>query len=85
MVTAGQRDDDFTTRLRSSPVQSTSDTVRDFEQNKAATRRNVAAFLHVNGLNRSLLYGHCGKKFAAKVPGEVLQSPAPGADTETFV
>jgi hypothetical protein len=30
-------------------------------------------------------YGHCGKKFSEKVPGEVSQSPAPGADTETFV
>ena len=30
-------------------------------------------------------YGHCGKKFAPKVPGEVLQVPAPGADSETFV
>jgi hypothetical protein len=27
-------------------------------------------FLQVNSLNRSLLYGHCGKKFAAKVPGD---------------
>jgi hypothetical protein len=34
---------------------------------------------------QALAYGHCGKKFAAKVPGEGIQSPAPGADTETFV
>src|SRR4029453_10646267 len=31
----------------------------------------MAAFLHVNGLNRSLLYGHCGKKFAE--PPSVVQ------------
>jgi hypothetical protein len=30
-------------------------------------------------------YGQFGKKFASKVAGEVLQSPAPGADTVTFV
>jgi hypothetical protein len=33
----------------------------------------------------ALAYGHCGKKFAEKVPGEVSQVPAPGADSETFV
>src|SRR4029453_15312871 len=31
----------------------------------------MAAFLHVNGLNRSLVHGHCGKKFAA--PPSVVQ------------
>jgi hypothetical protein len=31
------------------------------------------------------IYGQFGKKFAEKVPGEVLQLPAPGADTETLV
>jgi hypothetical protein len=34
---------------------------------------------------QALAYGHCGKKFAAKVPGEVSHSPAPGAVTLTSV
>jgi hypothetical protein len=33
----------------------------------------------------ALAYGHCGKKFAEKLAGEVTHSPASGADTETFV
>jgi hypothetical protein len=34
---------------------------------------------------QALAYGHCGKKFAEKVPGEVSHSPAPGAVTLTLV
>jgi hypothetical protein len=34
---------------------------------------------------QALAYGHCGKKFAEKLAGEVTHSPASGADTETFV
>jgi len=37
------------------------------------------------GFFEALAYGHCGKKFAAKVPGEGLHTPAGGAVTITFV
>jgi hypothetical protein len=59
----------------------------DFRQNKKPPRDETwRPFDELINSNRWVRgYGHCGKKFAAKVPGEVLQSPAPGADTETFV
>jgi hypothetical protein len=34
---------------------------------------------------QALAYGHCGKKFAEKLAGEVTHSPASGADTLTSV
>ena len=34
---------------------------------------------------QALAYGHCGKKFAPKVPGEVSQVPPADDDSETFV
>jgi hypothetical protein len=46
----------------------------------AESRRRLAAVIAFAGL----AYGHCGKKFAENVPGEVLHvSPPP--DTVTFV
>jgi hypothetical protein len=52
-------------------------------QSRHAVKRG--GFLTVKEPLQVFSYGHCGKKFAAKVPGDGIQLPAPGADTETFV
>ena len=74
-----QRDRDARARWRFQKA------VRSETKSRHAVKRGDFLTELINCRCAGFYYGHCGKKFSEKVPGEVSQSPAPGADTETFV